>query len=89
MRRIITAFLLAQMNNGAFCSRVRAQAFFVDVSDQLNTERHLRRQADRPRGARHQQARGVHHHPHQWDNESDENVIESVTLTYDFFELVQ
>lgn len=23
------------------------------------------------------------------DNESDENVIESVTLTYDFFELVQ
>lgn len=24
-----------------------------------------------------------------WDNESDENVIESMTLTYDFFELVQ
>jgi hypothetical protein len=24
-----------------------------------------------------------------WDNEADENVIESVTLTYDFFELVQ
>ena len=24
-----------------------------------------------------------------WDNESDENVIESVTLTFDFFELVQ
>ncbi|MGN6108835.1 MAG: phage tail protein [Kofleriaceae bacterium] len=24
-----------------------------------------------------------------WDNESDENVIESVTLTYDFFNLVQ
>jgi hypothetical protein len=23
------------------------------------------------------------------DNEADENVIESVTLTYDFFELVQ
>jgi len=23
-----------------------------------------------------------------WDNEADENVIESVTLTYDFFELV-
>lgn len=23
-----------------------------------------------------------------WDNESDENVIESVTLTYDFFELI-
>ena len=25
----------------------------------------------------------------EWDNESDENVIESVTLTYDFFTLVQ
>ncbi|HVZ32410.1 MAG TPA: phage tail protein [Polyangiaceae bacterium] len=25
----------------------------------------------------------------EWDNESDENVIESVALTYDFFELVQ
>jgi hypothetical protein len=25
----------------------------------------------------------------EWDNESDEYVIESVTLTYDFFELVQ
>lgn len=24
-----------------------------------------------------------------WDNEADENVIESVTLTYDFYELVQ
>ncbi len=24
-----------------------------------------------------------------WDNEADENVIESVTLTYDFFELAQ
>ena len=24
----------------------------------------------------------------EWDNESDENVIESVTLTFDFFELV-
>jgi phage tail-like protein len=24
-----------------------------------------------------------------WDNDSDENVIESVTLTYDFFDLVQ
>jgi hypothetical protein len=23
-----------------------------------------------------------------WDNEADENVIESVTLTYDYFELV-
>jgi hypothetical protein len=25
----------------------------------------------------------------EWDNESDENVIESVTLTFDFFELIQ
>ena len=25
----------------------------------------------------------------EWDNESDENVIEQVTLTYDFFELAQ
>ena len=25
----------------------------------------------------------------EWDNESDENVIEQVTLTYDFFELIQ
>ncbi|MBN2192201.1 MAG: phage tail protein [Polyangiaceae bacterium] len=25
----------------------------------------------------------------EWDNEADENVIESVTLTYDFFQLVQ
>ena len=24
-----------------------------------------------------------------WDNEADESVIESVTLTYDFFELIQ
>jgi len=24
-----------------------------------------------------------------WDNESDENVIESVTLTFDFLELIQ
>jgi len=24
-----------------------------------------------------------------WDNEADENVIESVTLSYDYFELVQ
>jgi cytochrome c oxidase assembly protein Cox11 len=24
-----------------------------------------------------------------WDNEADENVIESITLTYDFFELLQ
>lgn len=25
----------------------------------------------------------------EWDNDSDENVIESVTLTYDFFELIR
>jgi hypothetical protein len=25
----------------------------------------------------------------EWDNESDENVIESVMLTFDFFELIQ
>ncbi len=25
----------------------------------------------------------------EWDNEADENVIESVTLTFDFFELLQ
>ncbi len=25
----------------------------------------------------------------QWDNEADENVIESVTLTFDWFELIQ
>jgi phage tail-like protein len=25
----------------------------------------------------------------EWDNEADENVIESVTLTYDYFDLVQ
>jgi len=34
---LITAFLLAQMNNGAFRSREPAKAFFVDVSDLLNT----------------------------------------------------
>jgi phage tail sheath protein FI len=37
VRRTITAFLLTQMNNGAFRSRVPAKAFFVDVSDLLNT----------------------------------------------------
>jgi phage tail sheath protein FI len=37
VRRTITAFLLAQMNNGAFRSREPAKAFFVDVSDLLNT----------------------------------------------------
>lgn len=37
VRRTVTAFLLTQMNNGAFRSREPAKAFFVDVSDQLNT----------------------------------------------------
>jgi phage tail sheath protein FI len=37
VRRTITAFLLTQMNNGAFRSREPAKAFFVDVSDLLNT----------------------------------------------------
>lgn len=37
VRRTITAFLLTQMNNGAFRSREPAKAFFVDVSDVLNT----------------------------------------------------
>jgi hypothetical protein len=37
VRRTITSFLLTQMNNGAFRSREPAKAFFVDVSDQLNT----------------------------------------------------
>jgi len=37
VRRTITAFLLSQMNNGAFRSREPAKAFFVDVSEQLNT----------------------------------------------------
>jgi hypothetical protein len=37
VRRTIMAFLLTQMNNGAFRSREPAKAFFVDVSDQLNT----------------------------------------------------
>jgi hypothetical protein len=32
VRRTITAFLLAQMNNGAFRSREPAKAFFVDLS---------------------------------------------------------
>lgn len=30
-------FLLTQMNNGAFRSREPKKAFFVDVSEQLNT----------------------------------------------------
>jgi len=37
VRRTITAFLLIQMNNGAFRSREPQKAFFVDVSDALNT----------------------------------------------------
>ena len=37
VRRTITAFLLTQMNNGAFRSREPAKAFFVDVSGLLNT----------------------------------------------------
>jgi phage tail sheath protein FI len=37
VRRTLTGFLLAQMNNGAFRSRDPAKAFFVDVSDLLNT----------------------------------------------------
>jgi len=37
VRRTITAFLNTQMQNGAFRSRVQAKAFFVDVSDALNT----------------------------------------------------
>jgi hypothetical protein len=34
--RIITAFLLREMNKGAFRSTVPSEAFFVDTSDQLN-----------------------------------------------------
>ncbi len=37
VRRTINAFLIAQMNNGAFRSREPDKAFFVDVSDTLNT----------------------------------------------------
>ena len=37
VRRTITAFLLPQMNNGAFRSREPSKAFFVDVSETLNT----------------------------------------------------
>jgi Bacteriophage tail sheath protein len=37
VRRTITAFLNTQMQNGAFRSREQAKAFFVDVSDALNT----------------------------------------------------
>lgn len=37
MRWTITAFLLTQMNNGAFRSREPDKMLFVDVSDTLNT----------------------------------------------------
>ncbi len=37
VRRTITAFLITQMNNGAFRSRDPEKAFFVDVSEALNT----------------------------------------------------
>jgi phage tail sheath protein FI len=37
VRRTVTAFLLTQMNNGAFRSREPKKAFFVDVSETLNT----------------------------------------------------
>ncbi len=37
VRRTITSFLLTQMNNGAFRSREPSKAFFVDVSEVLNT----------------------------------------------------
>ena len=37
VRRTITAFLNTQMNNGAFRSREPAKAYFVDVSEALNT----------------------------------------------------
>ncbi len=37
VRRTVTAFLNTQMNNSAFRSRVPAKAYFVDVSEALNT----------------------------------------------------
>jgi phage tail sheath protein FI len=37
VRRSIVGFLLAQMKNGAFRTQDPATAFFVDVSDELNT----------------------------------------------------
>lgn len=37
--RTVSAFLLTQMDNGAFRSRVPSKAFFVDVSDKLNNAR--------------------------------------------------
>ncbi len=35
--RSVTAFLLTQMNHGAFRSRIPSKAFFVDVGEELNT----------------------------------------------------
>lgn len=35
--RSVTAFLLIQMNHGAFRSRVPSKAFFVDTSEEINT----------------------------------------------------
>jgi len=37
VRRTINTFLLTQMNNGAFRSREPSKAFFIDVSEQLNS----------------------------------------------------
>ncbi len=37
--RTVSAFLLTQMDNGAFRSRVPSKAFYVDVSDELNNAR--------------------------------------------------
>jgi phage tail sheath protein FI len=37
VRRTIQSFLLTQMRNGAFRAQDPAKAFFVDVSDALNT----------------------------------------------------
>ena len=54
------------MNNGAFRSKTPSTAFFVDVSEQLNTPTVIfAGKLIAPRGPRHQQARGVHHPPHQ------------------------
>lgn len=36
VKRVVTAFLTAEMNKGAFRSTDASEAFFVDVSDQLN-----------------------------------------------------
>ncbi len=66
VRRTITAFLLAQMNNGAFRSREPAKAFLRRrLRPAQHAQRCLRRQAHRACGPRHQQAGRVHHPPHQ------------------------